>query len=543
MIESINIKNKLFSKNSKYSLFCSLKYLSLFIFIFSFSVNAQDLTAGQQQWQQYVPNWFPLFSIAALIGFGIVGISFMLARVFMLPQLESWARNELFEVVSSVFLVLIILISLGVIDNIFIAAVNKKPVDFSLDFTKEITNVLMDKYIESIKLGYAIGTLSGAPAQYLGDTRSDKPQSNNEGKPDFNGGVTKRVFIVGINSLDLNYLTFYAADVFNGHFNLIQTIALTSLGISLLSNSILEFVNDIAIPVVIPLGLLLSMFSFSRKMGRTLIAFGVGLYIFVPLSIIIAQTMYYSAFKPDTAVPQIHTPSGGNDVNKFADRLIALNIADFLLHLGIGLGFAIASKASVVFMPSCITGAGILSSICVLAAPACALAFSAICQLFGSISDTGQVNDTVTILLYALLVIKIESLSLILGVPILNQLDTISATIASMSLVGIVGSLVFHIIPSNVLTINYLLPILKQIMQFGIYEIHAITAEVYAQLNMALAVKLTDITLAYTPYIMQYAVPVMLIPFIMIFIVITGIRSLSPAIGGEVQILGVSELI
>jgi hypothetical protein len=42
---------------------------------------------------------------------------------------------------------------------------------------------------------------------------------------------------------------------------------------------------------------------------------------------------------------------------------------------------------------------------------------------------------------------------------------------------------------------------------------------------------------------MQYAVPVMLIPFIMIFIVITGIRSLSPAIGGEVQILGVSELI
>jgi len=550
MIESINIKNNLFSKNSKYSICSSLKYLSLFILILSFSVNAQDLTAGQQQWQQFVPNWFPLFSIAALIGFGIVGISFMLARVFMLPQLESWARNELFEVVSSIFLVLIIIVSLGIIDNIFIAATNKKPIDYSLDFTTSISNELMDRYIDSVKLGIAIGTLTGPPVQYFGDSRADKKQPGQEGASgsqpgtgNEGGEITNRVFLVAIEPLKLNYLPFYAADVFNGHYNLIQSIALMSLGISLLSHAILEFINMIAIPVAVPLGLLLSMFTFSRKMGRTLIAFGVGLYIFVPLSIIIASTMYNSAFKADTSIPHIERPSGSNNVDTFANRLLALNFADFIIHLAIGIAGVVINKGYLVFIPTCSVGAAALSSICGLAAPVCAVAFTAICSLFGSFSDTGQTADIIDKLLYVASVLKIETLSYILGVPISGQMEAIVPVIVSLSLTGTVSAFIFHIIPSNVLTINYLLPILNQLMNFGVYERSVIGFSLYAELNKALATKLSNITLAYTPYIMQYAVPVMLIPFIMIFIVITGIRSLSPAIGGEVQILGVSELI
>ena len=548
MIEYINIKNNLFSKNSKYSICSSLKYLSLFIFIFSFSVNAQDLTAGQQQWQQYVPNWFPLFSIAALIGFGVVGISFMLARVFMLPQLESWARNELFEVVSSIFLVLIIIVSLGIIDNIFIAATNKKPIDYSLDFTTSISNELMDRYIDSVKLGIAIGTLSGPPAQYLGDKDKKQPgqggASGSQPGTGTEGGETKdRVFLVAIEPFKVNYLPFYAADVFNGHYNLFQSIALMSLGISLFSHAILEFINMIAIPVAVPLGLLLSMFAFSRKMGRTLIAFGVGLYIFVPLSIIIASTMYNSAFKADTSIPHIERPSGGNNVDTFADRLLALNFADFIIHLAIGIAGVVINKGYLVFIPACSVGATSLSSICGLAAPVCAVAFTVICSLFGSFSDTGQTADIIDKLLLVATVLKIETLSYILGVPISGQMEAIIPVIVSLSLTGTVSALIFHIIPSNVLTTNYLLPILNQLMNFGTYELSVIQFSLYAELNKALATKLSNIILAYTPYIMQYAVPVMLIPFIMIFIVITGIRSLSSAIGGEVQILGVSELI
>jgi hypothetical protein len=538
MIEFINIKNNLFSKNSKYSICSSLKYLSLFILILSFSVNAQDLTAGQQQWQQYVPNWFPLFSIAALIGFGIVGISFMLARVFMLPQLESWARNELFEVVSSVFLVLIIIVSLGIIDNIFIAATNETPMNYSLSFTNSISSELMDRYIESVKLGVAIGTLSGPPIQYLGDTQKGTEIGNSQG----GSSDVKRVLMVAVKNFRIQYLQFYAADVFTGHYNLVQSIALTSLGISLLSHLILEFINMIAIPVVIPLGLLLSMFTFSRKMGRTLIAFGVGLYIFVPLSIIIASTMYNSAFKDNTSVPHINAPSDKLDVNSFANKILAINYTDFLLHVVISAyGIIVAGNWAV--LAACVVGSVALSTICLLAAPVCAAVFTMICsQFIGGFSDTPLGVDTIDLLNHAATIVKISLLADVLDVSS-EELKPLGTEIFGLGIAASISTEIFHLLAPNALNFNYFTALWNVIANLKNYELTTLEASLMAVLNKALATRLTDITLAYTPYIMQYTVPVMLIPFIMIFIVITGIRSLSPAIGGEVQILGVSELI
>ncbi|MEM3771019.1 MAG: hypothetical protein QXW80_01670, partial [Candidatus Micrarchaeia archaeon] len=128
-------------------------------------------------------------------------------------------------------------------------------------------------------------------------------------------------------------------------------------------------------------------------------------------------------------------------------------------------------------------------------------------------------------------------------VPIPEQLGSASATIVSLAVAGGASTFIFHLIPSNVITINYIMPLLQQLMNFGQYEVSVLTASLYANMNQYLAIKLTNITLAYTPYVMQDAVPALLIPFIIIFTVITGIRSISPAIGGEVQILGVSELI
>jgi hypothetical protein len=54
---------------------------------------------------------------------------------------------------------------------------------------------------------------------------------------------------------------------------------------------------------------------------------------------------------------------------------------------------------------------------------------------------------------------------------------------------------------------------------------------------------LGDVVMDYTPYVMQFIVPIILMPVIIFIIVITAMRSISPAIGGEIQILGVTELI
>jgi hypothetical protein len=355
--------------------------------------------------------------------------------------------------------------------------------------------------------------------------------------------------MVAIKSFKLNYYTFYAADVFNGHFNLIQSIALTSLGISLLSHSLLSFVNSIAIPVVIPLGLFLSMFTFSRKMGRTLIAFGVGLYIFVPLSILISQIMYDSAFKPDTSIPAVHRPTGNSNIDGFTNGVFALTILEMLIQLTLAT-IQIISNSTSALVPGCVTGATGLATICGIAQPACAVAFTFICTLLGGISDVGSSTDLITKLSEYLPLLRIPTLMAILDVPtdaaivaLGDKSLNLVATNFGLQIIGLASSLVFHMIPGQSIVVNWIMPIINMVANQYNYLISLYTMNIYATLNQYLAIKLTNITLAYTPYVMQDAVPVLLIPFIMIFIVITGIRSLSPAIGGEIQILGVSELI
>ncbi len=514
-------------------------------------VNAQD--SAEASWQQHVPAWFPLFAIAAIIGYGLVGVAFMLSKVFQLPQLETWARLELFEVTGSAFLVLIVLISLGVIDNLFVATVNKTPMNISLDFTSSVSNELLKRYIDTVQLGAAIGLLSGPPVQYLDATASESGKSGetsgNAGSgPDGAGGNnakienSNRVFMVALKNLRLNFLTFYAADIFNGHFNLIQSVALTSLGISIFSNVLLTFVNAIAIPILIPLGLFLSIFSLTRKMGRTLIAFGVGLYLFVPLSILVTQIMYESAFKPGAAIPEISMPSGSNDVDSFIRGIFALNITELLLRLTLAT-IGIIQAGGPALVPSCVTGSVATASICGIAQPVCAVAFTVICTFLGGFSDVGQSNDLLNNFQTGISVLRILWLGEILDVNVLDQITGVAATYIGIAIVGLGTAPLFHLIAGQALTINYIQPILNNLLSLGTYSASVLTATAYANLNQHLAIKLTNITLAYLPYVLQYVVPIMLLPFIMLVIVVTGIRSISPAIGGEIQILGVSELI
>ncbi|MCS7109529.1 MAG: hypothetical protein NZ903_01900, partial [Candidatus Micrarchaeota archaeon] len=441
----------------------------LILSIFIINVFAQS-TQGQQSWEKFVPNWFPLFSIAALIGFGLTGLAFMISRVFQLPQVETWARSELFEVVSSIFLVLIIFIVIGIIDSIFIATVNKTPMQMSLDFIDRITNVLMARYIDAVEFGAALNFLSGPPVQYIGATSRD---SDDAGKTPL-GGATQgrggtsgeeverenkfRLLIVAMKNFRLSYHIFYGADLFAGHFNLIQSIVLTSLIFSILANVALQFVNSIAIPFLVPFGMFLSMFPITRKMGRTIIATGIGLYIFVPLSILICELMYNSAYKDPSYLPQIKPPSGDNDMDSFKNKVFLITVFEFVAQLALGAISIISTGFTAVF-PSCVAGSIALGTTTCgpLFAMVCTIVFNLICMLLGGIGDVGTVNDNIQTLSEVISYVKVISYMELLDVKATDLLSTLSVafgSISALTILGISSSVVFHSVPSNVLTIN-----------------------------------------------------------------------------------------
>jgi hypothetical protein len=154
------------------------------------------------------------------------------------------------------------------------------------------------------------------------------------------------------------------------------------------------------------------------------------------------------------------------------------------------------------------------------------------------------VNLGIILLASILNTMKMTALSFALGagaqvVPYLAA----AAAPAIPAIAGIASGAVWHIIPGMAKQQNVpmgisegIAAILNPIAGYSSFLAHK-------YLDSAAANKLTDITLDFTPYVMQYAVPIMLMPLIMLLVVVTGIRSISPAIGGEVQILGVTELI
>ena len=515
-------------------------------------VSAEGPTPGETALLAAFPPWMPLVAASLFIGYGLAALAYMLSTVFRMPEMNVWAKTEVAEVTASAFLVLIILIALSMSDSVFAAATGKTPMDTSLDFTRVAADKLFHVYIDSVYLSFAVGSLTGTPPQYSGtnsgaqqDLLSRYRAQSSQIKLDEKGG-TITTLMISMYLFNVNYQPFWSANIFNAHFGTIQSVALSASLIAVFSNFVLDFIRGIAIPVMIPFGLFLSVFSITRKMGRTLIAFGIGLYIFVPASILIAQTMYDSAYKTGIDPPEITKPPLATQLSQ---TLIAIQVNQLLTALYGSVVLIPHVAGDLAYVPVCATGGGILSLICAPGGPAavftCATAFSSMCSgVISPIFHQPIAKVLASDLFKSLIVIyKLNALSNLFGADIPGELMIGVSAPAPIASAGIVANYVWPATGIGVLAPNPFLMIANMI-NMGLAPIAGLSEfKAHLYLEPAVASKLTDVLLEFTPYVLQYAVPVMLIPVIVILMVITGIRSISPMIGGEVQILGVSELV
>jgi hypothetical protein len=338
----------------------------------------------------------------------------------------------------------------------------------------------------------------------------------------------------------MNYVPFQVATIFSESFSTIQGLTLTATTVSIFASMLIEFVNAVAIPILVPFGLFLSMFTISRKMGRTLIAMGVGLYIFLPLSIIISERMYNSAYKGNTYPPTIDKPSEATALQtmllvNFGAKLAMVFAAPvFMPSLSLG---------GIKYLSSCTSGGGLQSATCGIAAPICWPIFTLICSIISQpiVNMPQDIDLSMSRYSNVMTIIELATLNSALDAN-LNMAQMLAPALPIViSAIGSIADLVWPLIQP--LTPNA--PEMASRIATAIADIPAkiVVFGAYVDLGKALAVKLTDITLDYIPYILQYILPVLLMPIIMLIVVITGIRSISPAIGGEIQILGLGDLV
>jgi hypothetical protein len=425
----------------------------------SYAGAAEDFQAALNASNLY---WITNIAIACLIGFIMAGLGYMLSNALQSRELGIWAKSEVAEMTGTVFLIAIILLAIGFSDALFRAvdwngdkvADEMTPMQASASFASDATTALLNAYYRGMQINLVLSLLTGPPRTTFGanDAGSDKTTGNDDISKSLKAslpGIPIPIMFMTLYVGAINYYPFSGISVFMMSVYSFQSLVLMAAAMSSLLGAAAEFIAMFTLPVLLPLGILLRAFTFTRKMGSTIIAIAVCLYFFFPAAMLICDQMYKASPKYDP--PELQNP-----------KILNIELHDP------------SSMMAPFFGPG---------------------AYFAKC-------NTGD---------WWYFVCLIEKL--------LNW----------------VGDLLNALIEFGGFIINAVAPgaILPSLPAFFISQenVNIVMGDVVA------------ILANYIPHAMSYAVPIILSPVIILIICITAMRSISPAIGGEIQILGVSELI
>jgi len=407
--------------------------------------------------------WIINIAIACLIGFIMAGFGYMLSSALQSRELGIWAKSEVAEMTGTVFLIAIILLAIGFSDSLFKAvdwngdkvADGITPMQASASFSSDATTKLLNAYYRGMQINLILSLLTGPPRNMYSAsdaTGSDMSKGNDDNTKDTRGGLPGFPIPIMFMTLyvgAINYIPYSGNGIFMTAIYSFQSLVLMAAAMSSLIGVAAEFIAMFTIPVLLPLGILMRAFTFTRKMGSTIIAIAVCLYFFFPAAVLICDQMYKASPKFDP--PELQNPK----------------------ILGIELG-----DPSNIMKP-----------------------------FFGPGEYFNQCNSG-DLWYFICIIQKLLAWVADLIVAIINLAGFILTAIAPGAKIPALPT--FFITQENV--------------------------------NLVMGDVIT-ILANYIPHAMSYAVPIILSPVIILIICITAMRSISPAIGGEIQILGVSELI
>jgi len=503
--------------------------------------------------------WLPLYGLAFSIGFALAVLAYMLSTLFKSPELGVWAKLEMGEVVLSIVFASLVLFALQTSDTLFQAAVGGSPMSVSAGFLNDATLNLLNVYKNSINAQFVLSMLSGVPPQYK-SSNSDVGSGGTTNSPFMpyldDLKYTRDSTVVGFPTpLYIMYLTLSKAyyqpysglQPFNIFFSSIQTTTLMAIAINIVIGMMLNLVNGIALPILLPLGVLLRAFSVTRKFGSTLIAVAFCLYFFFPLSVVMSKVLYDS-------VPKIPAPSASImglplqildtfNPNYRVSHQTGLPGVDTILDiLGTALDW-LGGRLS----PQISVG-GVQVPVRLLSpdptppfTPFMQTGINPSSVMLGANGNIFSQNGITAGNFYGftcypiLLASKVTALS-----PWTAWLTPIL-----ISAWGYCIPVQFvHISADAIFQFKDIVPFIAQFLGTEIVKYFEPITAFFMTLrqNDIVTQDVVNLIADFIPHAVSYSAPIVIMPIIILIVVVTSIRSISPAIGGEAQILGVSEL-
>jgi len=237
----------------------------------------------------FTTDWLATSMLALLISAVMSSIAWMISSIFQSKEINAWAKKELSEFIFTGVLLALTVPLLLIITSIVVAYADGDPftlakiyldkveVEISSIYLFTSSSIVMFSFITNIPL--SLGLIVKALATIIAATQGVLPG-----------------LITGIVSFFSKFkVTLFPGSPFSllSNFLLSLNSALTPILLAFfVQKELLLFIQAAALPVLLPTGILLRAFPFSRKAGSTLIAIALTLFVIYPLVLAFVGSMY-----------------------------------------------------------------------------------------------------------------------------------------------------------------------------------------------------------------------------------------------------------
>jgi len=217
----------------------------------------------------------------------------MLSKIFVKREWEVWVKDEFYQTIISVAIMILLVLVLSVICNVFITLAGDDPFNIAHTY---LNGLVWDKTLNLATTAFQYSILCQLIAGYK--------------------------FSIGGGGFGISYTPNAGLRAVAVCFDYIYAF-FAGISASLMVQDIgLSIIQAFAFRIMLPLGILFRVFPFLRKAGAMLIALALGLYVVYPLCFVMNKMIV------DTVIPQINLPTFQfyieNFLTAFASPLIPL---------------------------------------------------------------------------------------------------------------------------------------------------------------------------------------------------------------------------
>jgi len=268
--EYMSDKISIIAKNYRQMLVFSIFIFALVQFVYAQAQQQSYVTLRTVPWELTV-------FVAILIQLLIVGLAYMFSSLFGIKELNAWSKNEVYQVIMMAFVVFLFF-GIIKIENIVFEA-------YGFDFTLDYQNPAIKNsqaYLSSVRQ-YSLSIVTSTQTTiYLLSLGSYGLQKTDI----FSAASNSLIRFINLG----NILDSIIGDIVS-LLTIINFSATSVLGLTTLQIYFLDVVDRVAFTLLLPFGLFLRMFSFTRSSGNFLIVLAIAFYIVFPLTFLMNQTI------------------------------------------------------------------------------------------------------------------------------------------------------------------------------------------------------------------------------------------------------------